>query len=108
MRNHFIEHGHVYALEGCGRPSMSSPQSEKLLVRAIQCDPTTGFDVFEVIADISKITVRRVADGYSLHSKMCRRETFISLANHAKRPAWAAANIDQHWNRVIFTPEACL
>jgi hypothetical protein len=90
------------------RPHKMTERSKQWLAKEIGLFPQSPWDYFARALDVSESTVRRAAASMGLHKRICRKKPFLSGKSHAARRAWAVANVDQDWRRVIFTDECAI
>ena len=107
-----IEHrqrtGTVRPTYNQGNEHILSAQAEERMIRHVRASPKQTADQIADYMKVSATTVRRILDKHGYFRARCRCKPLLSPKNIKDRLAWATANENQDWTRVIFTDEAAL
>jgi len=105
-----IEHqkrtGTVKPTFNTGNKPILNAQAEERMVRHVRASPKQIADQIADYMKVSASTVRRIFKKRGYFRARCRCKPILSAKNVKDRLAWATANENQDWTRVIFTDES--
>lgn len=103
----YLNTGSHYTSGRTGRPSLTA-HDHCHIIRDINANHREPWAFFAARHNVSILTIRRIAARHGLHKRVARRKPFITAKAKAARLRWAAANVEQDWERVIWTDEASM
>jgi transposase len=89
-----------------GNKHTLNPQAEQRMIRHVRASPKQTADQIADYMKVSASTVRRILKKNGYFRARCRCKPILSAKNVKDRLAWADANENQDWTRVIFTDES--
>ena len=105
----YQEHGTYKSLPRSGRPPIVTDRTRRHVLRDIKNNRTAPYaDIAKSIEGVTARQVRDIATAAGYHRRVARRKPYLTPAQIEKRMAWAEANRERDWGKVIFTDETRL